>query len=196
MSPKCCACQGKCNSSSENYTKVLRLPHKMIFDTFADTWECHELVTPLTQNHVTTGCETLKQDRFCSFPHRHGEATGKPETRDETCWSIKTSISCEIPPIFTLCSFRIDVFLRVFLWNLVNFKIFYLKSDVSCEASVNFQHISQSARPATEFARCHHLRQPWQCDSQKTRNTTPLKCCACHAKWRRSRPKCCACHEN
>ena len=35
--------------------------------------------------------------------------------------------------------------------------------------------------------------QPCQCDSQKTRNTTRLKCCACHAKWR---PKCCACHEN
>ena len=30
----------------------------------------------------------------------------------------------------------------------------------------------------------------------KTRNTTPLKCCACHAKWRWRSPKCCACHEN
>ena len=50
--------------------------------------------------------------------------------------------------------------------------------------------------PATEFARCHHLRQPWQCNWQKTHNTTPLKCCAWHAKWRWSRPKCCACHEN
>ena len=40
------------------------------------------------------------------------------------------------------------------------------------------------------------LTQPWQCDSQKTRNTTRLKCCACHAKWRWTRPQCCACHEN
>jgi len=32
-----------------------------------------------------------------------------------------------------------------------------LKINVSCEASVNFQHISQNAMPATEFARCHHL---------------------------------------
>ena len=38
--------------------------------------------------------------------------------------------------------------------------------------------------------------QPWQCDSQKTRNTTRLKCCACHAKWRWTRPKWRACHEN
>ena len=30
----------------------------------------------------------------------------------------------------------------------------------------------------------------------KTRNTTRLKCCNGHEKWRWARPKCCACHEN
>ena len=40
------------------------------------------------------------------------------------------------------------------------------------------------------------LTQPCQCDLQKTLNTTRLKCCACHAKWRWTRPKFCACHEN
>ena len=49
----------------------------------------------------------------------------------------------------------------------------------------------QNATPATEFAPCHHFAQRWQCDSQKTRNTTRLKCC----KWHRKSPKCCACHE-
>ena len=39
-------------------------------------------------------------------------------------------------------------------------KIFHLKTDVSCEASVNFQHISRNATPATEFAPCHYLMQP------------------------------------
>ena len=43
---------------------------------------------------------------------------------------------------------------------------------------------------------CHHLTQPWQCDSQITYNTTRLKCCACHAKWRWTRPKRCACYNN
>ena len=51
--------------------------------------------TPATQNDMTTCLETCQKEKFCSFPHRHGEATGKPETRDETCGSIKTSISCE-----------------------------------------------------------------------------------------------------
>ena len=53
-----------------------------------------------------------------------------------------------------------------------------------------------NATPATEFAPCHHLTQPWQCDSQKSRHKTRLTCCACPAKWRWTRLKCCACHEN
>ena len=40
--------------------------------------------------------------------------------------------------------------------------------------------MSQNATPATEFAPCRHLTQPCQCDLQKTRNATRLKCCACH----------------
>ena len=95
---------------------------------------------------------------------QHGDATGKPATRDKTRGCRKTSISHEtssnfhswqhdkrrsfaaspvdtarprenqrretrqvgapkrafrarLPPIFTLCSFKIDVFLRVFLRN-------------------------------------------------------------------------------
>ena len=32
---------------------------------------------------------------FSSFPHRHGDASRKPETRDETRGCRKTSISCE-----------------------------------------------------------------------------------------------------
>ena len=50
---------------------------------------------PATQDDMTTCFDSFKKDRFCSFPHRHGAATGKPETRDETRGSIKTSISCE-----------------------------------------------------------------------------------------------------
>ena len=118
--------------------------------------------TPATQNDMTTCLETFEKDRFSSFPHRHGDATGKPATRDKTRGCRKTSISYEtssnfhswqrdqrtsfaaspidtarrrdnqtrktrqvgapkrafrarLPPIFTLCSFKIDVFLRVFL---------------------------------------------------------------------------------
>ena len=47
------------------------------------------------QTDMTTCLETFEKERFCSFPHRHGDATGKPETRDETRGRSKTSISCE-----------------------------------------------------------------------------------------------------
>ena len=105
----------------------------------------------------------------------------------------KRAFRARPPPIFTLCSFKIDVFLRVFLRTS---KFCNLKIDVSCEASVNFHHIAQNATPATEFAPCRHLTQPCQCNLQKTRSTTRLRCCACHEKWRWTLPKCCACHEN
>ena len=82
------------------------------------------------------------------------------------------------------CSFKIDVFLRVFLRP-------DLKFDVSCEAWVDFHHMSQNATPATEFAPCNTLRSA---DSTIRSNTTRRKCCACHEKCRRISPKCCACH--
>ena len=118
--------------------------------------------TSATQNNMTSCVETFEKERFCGFPHRHGDATGKRETRDKTRGCRKNSISYEtssnfhswqhdkrtsfaaspidtarpreyqrremrqvgapkrafrarLPPIFRLCSFKIDVFLRVFL---------------------------------------------------------------------------------
>ena len=118
--------------------------------------------TPARQNDMTTCLETFDKDRFSSFSHRHGDATGTSTTRDKTRGCRKTSISYEtssnfhswqhdkrtsfaaspidtarpqenqrretrqveaskpafrarLPPIFTLCSFKIDVFPRVFL---------------------------------------------------------------------------------
>ena len=37
-----------------------------------------------------------------SFPHRHGDATGKPETRDKTCGCRKTGISYETSSNFDI----------------------------------------------------------------------------------------------
>ena len=66
----------------------------------------------------------MTKGQVLQLPHRHGEATGKPETRDETGGSTKTSISCETSSNFQLCSSKIDVFLRVFLrtWKFVTSK--------------------------------------------------------------------------
>ena len=76
--------------------------------------------------------------------------------------------------MFTRCSYKIDVFLPIFPMKP---KICYLKIDVSCEASVNFHHMSQKATPATQFARCHHLTQSWQCGSPNTQPDTSKALC-------------------
>ena len=51
--------------------------------------------TPATQNDMTTCLETFEKERICSFPHRHGDVSRKPETWDETRGRSKTSSSCE-----------------------------------------------------------------------------------------------------
>ena len=65
------------------------------------------------------------------------------------------------------------------------------------------------ARLPSIFSTCHKMprlprnlqlvatwRSPANAICKKTLNTTRLKWCACHEKWRCTRPKCCACHEN
>ena len=59
---------------------------------------CHtkRLLTRYETRLKVTKCHAgHAKQHYNLLPHRHGEATGKPETRDETRWSIKTSISCE-----------------------------------------------------------------------------------------------------
>ena len=58
--------------------------------------------THATQNDRTTCLETFEKDMFSSFPHRHGDATGKPATRDKTRGCRKTSISYETSSNFDI----------------------------------------------------------------------------------------------
>ena len=70
-----------------------------------------ETATSATQNDRTTCLETFEKVRFPSFPHRHGDATGQPETRNETRGCKKTSISCDIScnfDIFHTLSHRLE----------------------------------------------------------------------------------------
>ena len=118
------------------------------------------------------------------------EVRGKPETRDETCWSIKTSISCETSSNFlTLCSFLIDVFPRVFSWTL-KFAMFRARLPSIFSTSRKMPRLRRNLHlsPLDAAMTDNAIRK-------KTRSMTRLKRCACHAKWRWWSPKCCACHE-
>ena len=138
--------------------------------------------THATQNHITTCFDTFEKEKFCSFRPRHGEATGKSETGDETCWSKnmqKPAFRARLPPIFTLVASK-PLFAYEFSLKPEN-----LQPQNRCFVRGFCQFSSHLAKCnvatfATEFAPCRHLTQPWQCDSQKARNT--LKCCACPGK--------------
>ena len=58
--------------------------------------------TPATQNDMTTCLDTFEWEMFSSFPHRHGDAAGKPATRDKTRGCRKPSISYETSSNFDI----------------------------------------------------------------------------------------------
>ena len=152
--PKCCACHEKCNASSENVAKVLRLPHKTTFDASWNMLECHQSATPATQNDMTACLETFNKDGFCSFPHRHCDGT--TEASDSRRDMLEHENEHFVRDFHKIHNLQLQN--QSFPTNFdTNRKI-----DVSCEASVDFHHTSQNATPATEFAPCHHFAQHWQ----------------------------------
>ena len=86
--PKFCACQEKCTSFLKTTPQCVC--HAKRLSAFFCTRH-HE--SRATQNDRTTSVETLKNERFRGFSHRHSDATRKPENRDETCRSLKVSMS-------------------------------------------------------------------------------------------------------
>ena len=60
-------------------------------------------------------------------------------------------------------------FLRIFLWTS---KFATSKSMFRARLPSIFSTSHKMPHLPPEFAPCHHLRQPWQCDSQKTQKTS------------------------
>ena len=100
---KCNACHAKQHDNllgNIRKGEVFQLPpqtwrrHRKTSDSRQDAWmqKNQHFVRDFRQ---FSQLATRQKDNFCSFPHRHGEATGKPETRDETRGSTKTGISYE-----------------------------------------------------------------------------------------------------
>ena len=124
----------------------MRLPHKTTFDTSWDMLECHEL--PRLPRKTTLQPASTRKG-FAASPIDTATAPQKPATRDETYWSIKTQRQSRRFP-------------RSFLLGLPQNRLPSI--FITCH----------------EMPPCHglctlpHFAQHWQCDSQKTRNTTRL----------------------
>ena len=137
------------------------------FDTLSNRLECHKVPRLPRKTTSQPAWKPSKKRGFAASPIDTAKPQENQRLETRRVGAPKRAFRARLPPIFTLCSLRIDVFLRVFLGTSKFAISNYLKIDVSCEASVNFQHISRTATPATEFAPCRHLTQPCQCDSQK-----------------------------
>ena len=81
--------------------------------------------------------KTCRKERFCSFPHRHGEATGKPETRDETRGTPKRAFRTRLPPILTL-STRYQTG-----WNVTKCHACHAKRQDSLLGNIRKGHVFQ-----------------------------------------------------
>ena len=95
--PKCCACHEKCNASSENVSKVLRLPRKTTFET---SWNMLEYVgmsqsaTPATRNEAMRSWKCPKVTPFRTY-HRHGHSD-LARTVADGCERLRTAADgCE-----------------------------------------------------------------------------------------------------
>ena len=208
---KCHTCHAKRHDNllgNHRKGEVLHLPpqtrrrHRKTRDSRRDTWA--QKNEPFVRNFLQfltistryqTGWNVTKRhachakrhdnllERFCSFLHRHGEATGKPETRDETRGSIKTSISCKTSSNF-------DTSKSMFSCKIYKFSLEHenLQPQNRCfvrgfrRIFITYHISHKTSRLPRNLHPRRHLTQPCQCDSHKTRNTTPLKRCACHAK--------------
>ena len=121
-------------------------------DTLSNRLECHKVPRLPRKTTWQPAWKPSKRRGFAAPPIDTAKPQENQRLETRRVGAPKRAFRARLPPILTLCSLRIDVFLRVF-WGTSKF--------------------------ATSKS-----------------NTTRLKCCACHAKWRWTRPKCCACHEN
>ena len=149
--PKCCTCHQKCKSPSEALSKVLRLSHKTTVDALSDTWDVTKCHSCHGKRHYNP-FETFRL-KVLAFPIGTTTQQETRESRRDTLEKLKTSIFTRLPTIFTLCSYKIEVSLRV--WMKPQILLGYLKIDVWCEASVNFHHTCQKTQCLPRSRKLH-----------------------------------------
>ena len=165
-------------------------------------WECHDGPHLPRKTTLEPAWKHWKRTGFAAS--RIDMATPQENQRIETrhAGASKLTVRARLPQLFTLCSFKIAVSPRIFSWTS-KFAIIYLKIDVSCDAPVNFQHISglprnlhvvtTSRSPANAIRKRHgtaHVESAVggvQSAAPATKNATHLlkttqKYCACHRK--------------
>ena len=144
--------------------------------------------TPATQNGMTTCLETWKRRGYAASPINPARPQKNQRLETRHVGASKRAFRARLPPIFRLCSFKIDVFLRVFLrtWK-------FATSKSAAPATQNDDGRVQSAalamKSATHLAKTSQKYCANHTKGHSTRYKTRLnvtKCHTCHVK--RSNP--------
>ena len=114
-SPKCGDCHENCYSSCANDAKVLRLPHKTTFDTLSNRLECHKVPCLLRKTTLRPAWKHSKKKGFAASPIDTARPQENQRLETRHVGASKRPFRARLPPLFTLCSLKIDGFLRVFL---------------------------------------------------------------------------------
>ena len=148
--------------------------------------------TPATRNEVTRRLNPPKVTAFAAVPRGTAVATSHGTTADG-CEPLRTvsndnTLSPQTSGTLATHSGKIKGFVafpqgsampqqnqRIETRHLGSSKRTFRTRPRNFEASVNFHQMSQNAMPATEFARCIHPTQPWQCGLQKHAPRLTLK---------------------
>ena len=140
-------------------------PRLTRLETLWHVTKCHAC---RAKRHYNLFWNLQQGKRFCSFPHRHCDgSTEASDSRRDMLEDQKEHFARQI----SLTSQRKNQrFPTGFLMDPPQNRHFVRRFRRF------FHHVLQNATAATESATCHHFAQRWQCDSQKTRNTTRLKC--------------------
>ena len=92
---------GSENVNAQTYRRTMEQRHcsDSVFSPRQQHWRRNAVARYCLQ---LSQFKTCRKERFCSFPHRHGEATGKPATRDKTRGCKPPAFRTRLPPIFTV----------------------------------------------------------------------------------------------
>ena len=178
--------------------KMLRLPRKLQLIL----WKRRKSIAPSTQNdfpHVTKkntsevphlprktkwqpAWKPSKRRGFAASPTDTARPQENQRLETRHVGAAKRAFRARLPLILALCSFKIDVFLRVFLGTS---KFATSKTMYRARLPSIFSISHKMPRlPRNLHLVCRrHLTQPCQCDSQKH-----ATCCACYAKWQSAAP--------
>ena len=166
-SPKFCACHENCNASSENVAKVLRLPHKATVDTLSIRLECHKAPRLPRKTTWQPAWKPSKRRRFAASPIETARPQESQRLETRHVGASKRAFRARFLQVSHCVASK----------STFSYEFSYEPPNLLLQNQCFARGLRQFSSHLTKGHACHGictLSQPWQCDSQKTHNTTRL----------------------